>query len=184
MNLYERRAPVWVHAVTLVAVLALTAGMIYVGFVREPESPGHGFSGGWRIMIGGASALGLFMCGVSVYRLIFNPVYFAISDEGFFYSPGGVAPGLIRWADVVELKEETVLTGGNGPNAHSPVLSVVLRNPEEYIARYPKLFAPLLRLRATTNSSPVLISIADFRSDYPRVKALMEERIRAYSGVR
>ena len=70
-----------------------------------------------------------------------------------------------------------------GPNV-SPALAVILRNPEEYMARFPKALKPLFLLRAELNSSVLLLRIADFGKDYPRVRQMMEERVRAVPGVR
>lgn len=186
--LYERRAPVWVHLASLVPTVALTAFMIFFVFVRQPEVDAFGRSDelglGFKLVFGFFCVIGLFLTGVFAYRLVVNPAYFVLTDEGFSYSPGGVSTGLIRWSDIIELREEGVIEGTQvGPRV-SAALAVILRNPEEYIARFPRVLKPLFQLRAELNSSVLLLRIADFGRDYPVVRQMMDDQLRAVPGLR
>lgn len=187
-TLYERRAPAWVHLAGLVPTVGLTSLMIYYAFLRQPEVDPFGRSDelglGFKVMMGFFCLIGLILTGVFARRLVVNPAYFVLTDEGFSYAPGGVSTGLIRWSDIIELREEGVIEGTQvGPRV-SAALAVVLRNPEQYIARFPRVLKPLFQLRAELNSSVLLLRIADFGRDYPVVRRMMEDRMRAVPGVR
>ena len=183
MSLYERRAPVLAYVAALVPSLALTGFLFYVGFVREPET-GDVWPLHFKAIIGFFIAIGVVVSGSLAYRLVRNPPTFHLDEEGFSYAPGGVSTGLVRWRDVVELKEEGVLEGDSGGTRISAALAVVLRNPEDYIARFPRVLRPLFRARGQLNRSPLMLNIADFGADYPRVKAMMEAQIRRQPGLR
>ena len=177
-----RPARIW-YLVALVPTLGLTAFILYWSFGREvdpaDELPTH-----FKLMMAGMAGIGVLLSGSFAYRFVRQPAIFSMDEEGFSYAPGGVSTGLIRWADVVELKEEGVLEGDTGGTRISAALAVVLRNPDEYIARFPRVLRPLFIARGQLNSSPLMLNIADFGADYPRVKALMEEQIRRQPGLR
>lgn len=188
MTLYERRAPRWVHVACLIPTIALTAFMIHFVFLREPEIDAFGRSDEldltFKVLFGFFCAIGVFMTGVFTYRIVRNPAYFTLTEEGFYYAPGGVSTGLIRWSDIVEIKEETVIEGTQFGPGYSPAVAVVLRNPEEYIARYPQVMKPLFAVRGQLNSSPLMLRRADFGPDYAAIRQIMDEQVRQYAGIK
>lgn len=188
MTLYERRAPRWVHVACLIPTIALTAFMIHFVFLREPEIDAFGRSDEletrFEVIFGFFCVIGLIMTGVFAHRLVRNPAYFILTEEGFSYSPGGVSTGLIRWSDIVEIKEETVIEGTQFGPGYSPAVAVVLRNPEEYVARFPKVLKPLFALRGELNSSPLMLRRADFGEDYAAIKQIMDEQVRQFAGIK
>jgi hypothetical protein len=187
--LYSIRAPRWVHLVSMLPTIAVTSAIAYFVFVREPVSDGFGstteIGGDFKLIFGGFVLLGIFLTGVFAYRFVKRPSGFMMTEEGFEYSPGGVSTGLIRWGDVIELKEESVLTSGSGiaPRRES-ALAVVLSNPEEYLARFPAALRPLLALRAQTNSSPLLLNPRDLGRDYGVVIGMMREQVNRHTATR
>lgn len=188
MILYEKRAPRWIHFICLLLTIVLVGTMAYFVFLQEPSS--HPFEqseeidAGGKMIFGFLILIGVFMTGVFAYRLLKNPAYFVITEEGFEYSPGGVSTGLIRWGDIAEFREENVITShsGIGGPAIEVALSVVLRNPEEYVARYPKVLKPLFAVRQAMNSSPLLMRPSDFGRDYQSILTIMREQVQRHSG--
>lgn len=180
--IYERRAPRWVHLACLVPTIALTGIMLWAAFLKEnePDAFGRteeiGLAG--QVAFGFFVLIGLFLIGVFAYRLFRNPPYFIMYENGFEYSPGGVSTGLIKWSDVVELRDETVVQGGGGYGPErQPVTAVVLRNPGEIIGRFPDPLQSLARARLQMNSSPVLITRGEFGRDHDAMLALMREQV-------
>ena len=85
--------------------------------------------------------------------------------------------GIIRWTDVLELREETMLHGDGGYPTRRLVTAVVLRNPEEYLARLPTVLRPLIQKRLEMNSSVILIPRGEFGGDDGAVVGIMREQV-------
>lgn len=185
--IYDVRAPRWAHFVALVPTIALTGFMGWFVFLREnvPDEFGRTeeIAPAGQFMFGFFVLIGIFLIGVFTYRLFANPPYFLMYEDGFEYSPGGVSTGLIKWSDIVELKDETVLTssGGLGPS-RMPVTAVVLRNPQEYIARFPAALEPLFKARMKMNSSPILITRSEFGREHDALLGIMREQVAKAGG--
>lgn len=181
---YDVRAPRWLHFIWLVLTTALTATMIWFVFLKEPESGrADEMDLPSTIAFGFFCLIGLFMIGVFCYRLFANKPYFVLYADGFEYSPGGVSTGLIKWTDVLELREETVLqgAGGFGPQ-RTPVTAVVLRNPAEYMRTFPAVLQPLLSYRMKMNSSPILITRWEFGHKHVAILEHMREQVARAAG--
>ncbi len=161
------------HGAVLVAAASLVAVFAYF-LLATPRADGDA---GWRIGAGIALTVSALMVVVSALRLIRHRPYFIIYEHGFEYAPGGVSTGIIRWADVVELREETVLHGDAGFPTRRAVTAVVLRNPEEYQARFPTVLRPLLQMRQAMNSSVVLIPRGEFGGDDVALVEIMREQV-------
>lgn len=186
--IYDVRAPRWMHFAALVPTMALTGFMGWFVFLREivPDEFGRTeeipMTG--QFIFGFFVLIGIFLIGVFTYRLFTNPPYFIMYEDGFEYSPSGVSTGLIKWSDVEELREEKVLTNrsGIGGPAWMPVTAVVLRNPQEYIARFPAALGPLFKLRMKMNSSPILIGKSEFGHEHDALLAIMREQVAKAGG--
>jgi len=178
---YERRTPRWVHLVVLVATIGLTAAMAWFGLLREVEPDAFGrteeIDPVGKVIFGFFVLIGVFLSGVFGYRLVRNPPYFVMYPDGFEYAPGGVSTGLIKWTDVQELRDETVLQGGPSGPVRQPVTAVVLRNTAEYIERFPAALKPLFAARMAMNSSPILISKAEFGRDHTAILTVMRDLV-------
>lgn len=171
--LYACRTPRWIQWLVLLAATALMGVLARIILGQE----GANLDTGWRIGVAIALAVSTAFVGVSAYRLIRHRPYFVIYEHGFEYSPGGVSTGLVRWTDVVELRDETVLHGDGGFPARRAVTAVVLRNPTEYLARFPRVFRPLMKLRQTMNSSTILIPRGEFGGNDAAVIRMMREQM-------
>lgn len=132
----------------------------------------------WRVGAGIALAVSALMVAVSAVRLVRHRPYFIIYEHGFEYSPGGVSMGTIRWTDVLELREETVLHGDSGFPARRVATAVVLRNPEEYLARFPMVLRPLIQQRLAMNSSVILIPRGEFGGKDAAIVGIMREQVK------
>jgi hypothetical protein len=184
--IYDRRIPRWIHLACLVPTIGLTGLMAWVVFFRQPSDDPFNrveeIDATGQIIFGFFVLVGVFMTGVFVYRLFRNPPYFILYEDGFEYSPGGVSTGLIKWSDIVELRDETVLDGGASGQGRSPVTAVVLRNPGKYVERFPAVLRPLFAQRMQMNSSPILISQAEFGRDHDAILAIMRGQVAKARG--
>lgn len=161
------------HFIALVASAGLVCVLVWFLFLNEEAE--HPLE--WKLGGGAAVAIGTFMAAMSAYRLVRNPAYFVIREDGFEYSPGGVSTGLIRWSDIEELREEEVLDGNRGVMSRSRVTAVVLRDADSYMKRFPAALRPLLVSRTQQNGSAILIPHAEFGGKQRAVIALLQEQI-------
>lgn len=126
------------------------------------------------------SAVAAFLLLALIQRAVLNPPWFVLSREGFLYEPGGISPGLIRWRDVRDIKEDTVLAGSNSYNGPrlDPVLVITLRDYEKYLSAYNPVLRFLVRagtrvLRYQTKGGDIYLNPLHFGARYPEVKAAM-----------
>lgn len=136
----------------------------------------------WQAVVAFFSVVWALLLLVSVVRAVRNPPWFVLTRKGFVYRPGDVSAGLIRWEDVVDIKEDQVLSAsGSGAPILRTALVVALRDGERYVARYNPVLAAVVRLatgalRAQTGGSGDLyLDPAHFGARYDEVKAPMIE---------
>lgn len=182
------RSPVWGLRVALIAlVLGNLAALALIPDLPAAWADGFGLAAAWpdlgpemQAMILFFSAVALFLLLAFAQRAVLNPPWFVLTREGFLYEPGGVSPGLIRWRDVRDMKEDAVLAGSNtynGPRL-DPVLVVTLSDYEKYLAAYNPLLRFLIRhgtrlLRYQTRGGDIYLNPSDFGARYAEVKAAM-----------
>lgn len=127
---------------------------------------------------------------VFLLRAIRNRPFFVMTDKGFLYEPGDLSPGLIRWEDVVEIKEAELLSGQgtvSGPTTR-PVLAVGLKDPDKYSARYTPLLGMLNRLLTkavkyqTEGPGDVVLAAEDFGTRFAEIRDLMTKLSRQSGG--
>lgn len=180
MVLLQIRAKRWPNLLLLVAALGLATAFVWIVFVSPPG--GEASPDTVKVIFGFFTAVCLFLAYHFGRRLVSSPPVLELTDEGFTYEPAGVSTGLIRWADIHEVREETVRVG-RGYIGRSPVaLAVVLKDPDGYKERFPAVLRPLFDFREEETDTPLLLDPTDFGSAYARAKALMEERIRMAAG--
>jgi hypothetical protein len=118
-----------------------------------------------------------------VRALVVNPAMLELDDQGFTYCPAGVSTGLIAWRDVMELRDITVTVGGSGYGPEpTPVLAVVLHDPEAYRARFPALLRPLLQARQGLSGTSLVIDLNHLGPRRAEVRAAMEAHISRSQG--
>ena len=116
-----------------------------------------------------------------VLRLVRNAPWFVLTERGFFYAPGDIAPGFVRWEHVTGLREtEIVATGRSGRAKATGVLAVGLRDPDRYFERYNPVLRALVRLGSKLNAqqsggaADILIDPTHFGERYPEIRARMQ----------
>lgn len=126
-------------------------------------------------------AVGHFLLLAFTLRVIRRRPWFVLSKQGFYYAPGDLSPGMIRWEDVVRIDETELLSSpvGRGAPVLRKALVVTLRDPDKYLGRYNpmlKILADASRavVRAQTGGKEDLVLLADdFGARFDEVKALM-----------
>lgn len=181
---YSHRSPRWPHFVSLLAALILATVAIRVLFfgLGELESPLQTQSWGLAAGVGVGGLVSLLLSVGFAYRWLRNPPTLRLYEDGFEYSPAGVSTGLIKWSDVVELRDETVLVSLVGTPARRPVTAVVLRNPDDYTRRFPSALRPLFAANRKLNSSPILIAAGEFGPEHEAILAVMRENVAKAGG--
>jgi hypothetical protein len=130
--------------------------------------------------------VGHFLLLAFTLRVIRHRPWFVVSKQGFYYAPGDLSPGMIRWEDVVRIDETELLSspGGRGAPVLRKALVVTLRDPDKYLGRYNPLLKVLADasravVQAQTGGKEDLVLLADdFGVRYDEVKALMLQHVR------
>lgn len=176
---YSYRSQRWPNFVAMLGALLLTAVAARILFygLGEIESPLQTRERGLAAAVGLGGAVSLLLALNFAYRGLRNPPMIRFFADGFDYSPTGVSTGLIKWSDVVELRDETVLVSLVGSPSHRPVTAVVLRNPDEYLNRFPAVLRPIFAANRKLNSSPILIPKGEFGPDHGAILAIMRENV-------
>ncbi len=183
-TVYSYRSPRWPHFLSLLGAIILTAVAIRVLFfgLGEIESPLKTQSWGLATGVGVGGLVSLLLSVGFTYRWLRNPPTLRLYEDGFEYSPAGVSTGLIKWSDVVELRDESVLVSLVGTPSRRPVTAVVLRNPDDYLDRIPAPLRPIFIVNRKLNSSPILIAAGEFGPDHGAILALMRENVAKARG--
>ena len=185
MSRIELRAPRWIHVPFLIGDIILLTVFYKVftddsfgssgdAFARPVETPlamklGLGFFG----------AIGVFMFFVLLYRIIKNPVTFALDGEGLYLNPAGVELGRFKWYEISEVRETEVIgspTGRGGPRM-MPAVALILKDPDKYIARFPKLMSPLFKFRQGEADTPLLREPEMFGKRYAESVQRMKDEV-------
>jgi hypothetical protein len=175
-------------SVALVVVLLLFGAIVAYGLELQGQ-PGDAFDPApqplsleWKAVIAFFTVVWAFLLMAFLARAVRNPPWFVLTRKGFLYQPGDASPGLIRWEDVVDIKEaEVVSAGGDGGPTTRGALVVVLRDSDRYVARYNPILGAVVRLATATlraqtgGSGDVYLDPVDFGARYEEVKALMLE---------
>jgi hypothetical protein len=184
----ELRPPRWIHVPFLIGDIVLLTLFYQVLF-------GGGFGGddaftppvepplGMKLAFGFFAAIGVFMFFVLLYRIIKNPVTFAMDDEGLYLNPAGVVLGRFKWSEIAEVKETEVIgsqTGRGGPRMLKAV-AIVLKDPDKYIDRFPKVMSPLFKFRQGEADTPLLLEPQMFGRRYDEILAAMRREVARHS---
>jgi hypothetical protein len=177
MRRLEIRPSRWPHLLLAAAALGMAALFTASLFVWEypaDEAPGVVPTVVFSLL----TLVSAFLAVHWLRNVVRNAPVFTLDDEGFTYCPGGVSTGLIRWRDVVEIRDITVTVGGSGygPEPQAAV-GIVLRDPGAYLARFPAALQPLLQLRAGLSGTPLVLETASFGKRLPEVRRAMDEQL-------
>lgn len=100
-----------------------------------------------------------------------------ISDEGVVDNSGGISAGFVPWTDITAIKETKVFT--------NRFINLVVKNPEEYIARQKNVFK---RKAAQANYSSfgtvISISANGLKSNQSDLKAILDNKFAAFNNER
>jgi len=131
--------------------------------------------------------VGHFLLVAFTLRAIRRRPWFVLSKQGFYYAPGDLSPGMIRWEDVVRIEESELLSSqdGRGAPVVRTALVVTLRDPDKYLGRFNPLLKTLADasravVQAQTGGKQDFVLLADdFGGRYEEVKAFMLQHVRA-----
>lgn len=100
-----------------------------------------------------------------------------ISDEGVVDNSGGISAGFIPWTDITAIKETKVFT--------NRMINVVVKNPEDYIARQKNVFKRKA-VQANYSSFGTVISISanGLKSNQSDLKAILDNKFAAFNNKR
>ncbi len=92
-----------------------------------------------------------------------------ISDKGIVDNSSGISAGFVPWTDVTAIKESRVF--------NNRFINLIVKNPEEYIARQKNIFKRKL-VQANYSSFGTAISISEngLKSNSKELKVLLEKR--------
>lgn len=168
---------------TLVLVVLMNM-LVFAPNLFSLEREGIGFDA--MAAFGFFYVVGHFLLIVFGLRALRNRPFFVLTQHGFFYAPGDLSPGFVRWADITHVKETRLLYGPGsyaGPSTQT-ALVVTLKNAKAHARAYNPLLRalhalllPVVRYQAGGSGDMVLVS-ADFGARYEEVRGLIGQHVR------
>lgn len=184
MSRIELRPNRWIHVPFLLGDIVLLAVFFQVVF-GDGFSSGDAFSRptetplGMKLTFGFFMAIGVFMFFVLLYRIIKQPATLVLDSEGIYLNPAGVELGRYKWSEIADIQETEVVgsrTGRGGPRM-LPAIAIVLKDPQAYIDRFPKLLSPLFKFRQVETGTPLLIEPDMLGKRYDEIVGRMREEV-------
>lgn len=119
----------------------------------------------------------LFFGIVAIYafkKLRDNSPGLIISDKGIVDNSSGVSAGFVPWTDVIAIQESRVF--------NNRFINLMVKNPEEYIARQKNIFKRKL-VQSNYNSFGTAISISEngLKSNYQELKVLLDNKFAEFN---
>ena len=157
--------------------LRLLGAAAFVGLglwlLLRPPALDHGLLGnptGLRVVgLLAVLVFGLF-AGLLAQKLVDPAAGLILSEEGLWDNAGGLAAGLVRWADITELK---VVQQGR-----QPLILVMVRHPQVYIDRQGSgLKRRLMQANLSAYGSPISLSAGTLAMDFAPLYALLQQRL-------
>jgi hypothetical protein len=183
MSRIEIRPPRWVNVPFLIGdiiLLALFSQVVFGdGFAQDAFQQPEELSLGFKLVFGFFMAIGVFMFFVLLYRIIKAPAVFVLDSEGVYMNPAGVELGRFKWSEIAEIRETEVIgsrTGRGGPRL-LPAVAVVLKDPDAYIKKFPKLMSPQFKFREAEAGTPLLLEPDMFGARYEEIVKRMREEV-------
>jgi hypothetical protein len=190
MSRIELRPSRWVHVPFLIGDIILltvfTKVVFLGGFEGDAFTPPQDLDLGFKLVFGFFMAIGVFMFFVLLYRLIKSPATMVLDSEGIYLNPAGVELGRFKWSEISEIRETTVIgtaTTRGGARA-LPAIAVMLKDPDKYIDRFPKLMKPLFKFRQGETGTPLLLEPEMFGKRYDEIVARMREEVARANAAR
>ena len=139
---------------------------------------GRGLDPTFKLVVELMLSVSVFMMIVFARWVLFPPVIFSYDDKGFTYKPNGVSFGFIEWRDVLEIREIaiTVKKPYMG-TVQEKVLSVIFKDPQEYINKMHFLIRPIISLRFKMSGSPLVLNSRDLGKNPSEVLAEIEKYV-------
>ena len=184
MTRIELRPPRWIHVPFLLGDIVLL-GVFYQAVFGDGFGGGDAFTPetqiplGMKLAFGFFMAIGVFMFFVLLYRIIKRPATLIMDSEGIYLNPAGVELGRFKWSEIAEVKVTEVIgspTGRGGPR-NMPAVALILKDPDKYIDRFPKLMSPLFKFRQGEAGTPLLLEPTMFGSRYEEILGAMREAV-------
>ncbi len=184
MSRIELRPPRWIHVPFLLGDIVLLT-VFYQVIFTDTYSQGDAFTPdnplplGMKIVFGFFMAIGVFMFFVLSYRIIKAPPVLVMDSEGLYLNPAGVELGRFKWSEIEEIKLTEVVgspTGRGGPRL-MPAVAVVLKDPQGYIDKFPKLMSPLFKFRNAEAGTPLLLEPSMFGKRYDEIVGAMQREV-------
>ncbi len=183
MSRIELRPPRWIHVPFLIGDIVLLAVFWQVLFADtftegDAFTPATDLPLGMKIAMGGFMAIGVLMFFVLLYRIIKAPPTLVLDGEGLYLNPAGVELGRFRWYEIEEIRETEVIGQGTrtGPRL-LPAIAIVLKDPDAYIKRFPKVMAPLFKFREGEAGTPLLIEPSMLGKRYDEIVQRMRDEV-------
>jgi len=99
-----------------------------------------------------------------------------VDSTGITDNTSGISAGYIPWADITEIKQLRIL--------NQRLLSVMVKNPEDYIARQPnEVKRKVLALNYKSCGSPVGISSSGLTCNFKELENLLQAKLAKYGGI-
>jgi hypothetical protein len=158
--------------------MILAAAASYILLHQDQVNNGRGLDSTFKIVAELILLVSVLLMINFIRWMIFPPVIFSFDDKGFTYNPNGVSFGFIEWQDVSEIREIAITV--KKPDllpVQENVLSVILKDPLEYINKANIMMRPIISLRFKMSGSPLIMNFKDLGKNPLEVLANIEKYV-------
>jgi hypothetical protein len=162
----------------ILMTMIMAAATSYILLHPDQVNHGKGLDSTFKLVVELMLSVSVFLMIVFARWMLFPPVIFSYDDKGFTYKPNGVSFGFIEWRDVLEIREIfiTVKKPYMG-TVQEKVLSVIFKDPQEYISKAHILIRPIISLRFKMSGSPLVLNSRDLGKNPSEVLAEIEKYV-------
>jgi hypothetical protein len=175
---YEKLSSKSNNALGVLMTMILATATGYILLHPEQVNHGKGLDSTFKLVVKLMLTVSVFLMMVFARWMLFPPVIFSYNDKGFTYKPNGVSFGFVEWCDVLEIREISIMIKKPYVGTiQEKVLSVIFKNPQEYINKAHFLIRPIISLRFKMSGSPLILNFRDLGKNHSEVLAEIEKYV-------
>lgn len=163
----------------LIFSLIFVAAGLWI-LIAQPQTSNFIFNNVWLKNIAGGMSTIMGIAGTFYFsrKLADSQPGLVIDNEGFTDNSSAVALGKIYWRDVIAVEEKAIQAS---IASKQYFVTILLKNPETYINRYPDgIRKKMMLMNLKYSGTPVNISANSLKISFTELKQLLQQQFDAF----